>query len=199
MLEIEFKSYAIKKLKFSLSVMVLALIALILSITLDNKSTRKEYLYESELSDLGHKLDERTNLLEKYKRAIVIWNSGLKDAYSQRSGLNIEEAKKIINNLRVEYNIKNLSIGLTSPTPRKDIYGLEFSKLIYSRINIELEAYSDKDVLRFIDGIIDKLPGILQCTSAQMDVKPIDKITGKKMISAKIEILWENVEDIGAS
>ncbi len=195
MQDTEVKAYAFKKLRFCVAIVLLALVAFTLSIIVDSKSTSRETYYYNDLEAMKDKLQEQSELLDKYKKAIVVWNSGLKDTYSQRKGLDLAAAKRITDDLRILHNIKSLSIVLTSPTPRKDIYGLEFTQLIYSRINIELEAYSDKDVIRFIDGFIDKLPGILQSVNTQMVLVDDDKRPGKKIIDAKIEILWENVAD----
>lgn len=193
MLKATLKFYALQKLSFSVGITMLALLAYGISETLHSRGVSQRELAAYNRDDAKAKSDALSALIVKYKMNADAWNGGIKDLYANRNGLNLDVAKKIIETLRVANNIKSLSINLTDPVARDDIGSLKFTKLIHSRMNISLQAASDKDVIRFLSKLSDDLPGTIGFTNMQMTVQ-LEK-DSSQVINAKIELQWQNLED----
>lgn len=193
MLKATLKFYALQKLSFYVGIAMLALIAYGISTALHSRGVSQRELAAYNRDTAKEESDELTALIVKYKMNEDAWNGGIKDVYATRDGINLDVAKKIIENLRVANNIKNLSINLTDPMARDDIGSLKFTKLIHSRMNISLLAASDKDVIRFLSKLAEDLPGTIGFTNMQMTVQREKDST--QVINAKVELQWQNLED----
>ncbi len=192
MLRSTLKFRILQKLFFHIVVTILLFIALAISMTLSLRTEVKKENVEYSLDEAKKESDELGKLIVKYKTNAVDWNKGIKDLYIERNGLNLDLAKKVIEELRVVNNITNISINITKPVSRENIGPLKFTKLIHALMNITLQAPSDKDILKFVTSLSGALPGVLKFINMQMF------ITGEganQIINAKIEFQWQNLED----
>jgi len=164
----------LQKSFFHLSIMLIALVALSISLVMNSKSTSNLNNAHTTVLKLQKQNREFRELLTKYQANIKSWDEGL--YRKKREGLNLQLAREKIENLRIKNNIYNLSANLTSPNVRSDIRGLKFAKLVYSRMNISLSAHSDTDILHFVSNLSQELTGVLQFINLEMKVVKPNKI-----------------------
>ncbi len=120
-------------------------------------------------------------------------------------GLQIEQAKQIIENLRVANQINKLNVSVSNPVARTDYVDAKGIRVEYSEITMNCSAYTDEAIFAFIDGLSNSLPGYIQIKNIEMSssqsitpeiLKAIAEGGYRDLVQAKMELIWQKVKAI---
>ncbi|RZI45426.1 hypothetical protein EDM53_05290 [Rickettsiales endosymbiont of Peranema trichophorum] len=150
----------------------------------------------------------KTQLLELQDRIknvnsmLTQW-TGLQERHVTTSGLKIEYAKSIIDQLRQSYLINNLEVNISSPVLRRDVLK-KYVGLEYSEVAINFGTYVDIEALQFIDELVNKMPGIVHITRlriVRLDTPITEQILIRKeakkdMVQVKLNLIWHDLKSI---
>lgn len=209
MIAAEAKSYAIRKLRFHMTITVLMIALFIGSLILIGQGEIQANLFNSTFRQASSKAGELNRNRIRSEDDMKLWNNGLNVIYQSRSGLNLDLAKKKLENLKLSNRITNLSVGLSNPDLRQDIKDLKYTNIEYSILNVGFASYTDKDALKFIHQIGRELPGVMTYLSydmeGEMEVNETLLSTSrlkdaqiKPLIRGKLQLVWQNLVDLSA-
>lgn len=136
--------------------------------------------------------------------AIVLWED-LKGDLQTRQGLDIETFKLLVERIKSRHAINNFNVRLTAPAIRKDLKQQKYIDLEYSTIDMSFNAVTDVDAYRFLNEIMESVPGILHIE--RFDFRVTKELTAKTLIAIKsgkikdtvkvaIQLKWHNIIDI---
>lgn len=206
MIASEARSYAFRKLRFHAFIMLSLIVALILSVVVNTHTQDQEIVFSSTFKNISGKMTEVNNQRLRSEDALKLWNGGLSTRYQSRNGLNLDLAKKQIENIKLSNRIMNVTVSLSNPAMRQDIKDLQYTNIDYSNLSIGFSAYTDKDAWKFVYDISEVLPGVVTYVSYSMtavseinqDILNTSNLKGaqiRPLIDGKLEILWQNLED----
>lgn len=206
MLPKEINAFIVEKLRGHLAFFVLMILLLIGGFFLKQASVVKVSEYKHQVSELQSQHVTLTMKADKYEKDLKYWNSNLSNIYKERTGLKLDLARKLIDDLKFTYNIRDISVNLTSPQVRDNFGELQHINLQYSTVSIAFQAYTDIDVVRFLNALAQQLPGIVRFSS--LNITAISAITEqiidttdplkpriKTIVSAKSELVWHDFAD----
>lgn len=210
MIAAEAKSYAIRKLRFHMAMTALMIILFIGSWVLINQGEVQATLFDSTFKQASSKAGELNRARIRSEDDMKLWNNGLNMIYQSRSGLNLDLAKKKLENLKLSNRITNLSVGLSNPDLRRDIKDLQYTNIEYSILNVGFAAYTDKDALRFVNQLTKELPGVMAYISYDMEgemeinesllsTSRLKDAQIKPIIRGKLQVMWQNLLDINVA
>ena len=153
--------YALTKLKVITTVFVVILILLSSSLVSYNKSFNEKDDLSNEITISKKNLDKLTSGVINAENAVKIWNNGLNLKYNQRQGIQIENAKKRLELIKSTFNITDLKVSLNTPQKVESISSLKYQDVMFSKLTLDFNAYTDADAIKFLDAVSRQLPGIL--------------------------------------
>jgi hypothetical protein len=158
---------------------------------------------ENEAKKLKDDLSSIKKNISDSQLSLKIWNNGIKSILTDRSGIKIKLASKILEQLKDTYKVKDLAISLSNPEVRTDIIPTQFSKLVFTNGTMTFRAYTDIYAYQFINSFVTQLPGFIQIRSLTLVSESStdylsDINTGKldTLVKAKLEFIWQDMQDI---
>ncbi|MBS0235726.1 MAG: hypothetical protein JSS50_00125 [Proteobacteria bacterium] len=198
-----YNRYIINKLRKPFSILLTALVIWLIVFTYSftlNETFKRASTRDGELNK---ELKELQEDIQRTKEAYRVWSSSNQNKLTA-NGLQIEEAKKILDDLSYSYGITNLAVNASSPVVRND-YKNSLTQLQYSVISIQCSAYTDESIFNFVNALIAAMPGSLQVKSMKLSnsmsvtpevLKGIAEGNFKDLVKAQIEIVWQEVQAI---
>lgn len=156
-----FHAYGIRKLKLITPLFVGVIALLVISSNSYNKASIQKELLKNDINASKQKLDNLEFGVMNSEEATKIWNDGLNIKYSNRQGIQIENAKRRLDLIKSTFNIIDLKVSLNTPQKVESVTNLVFLDVMYSKIVLDFNAYTDADAIRFLDAVSRQLPGIL--------------------------------------
>lgn len=210
MIAAEARSYAISKLRFHMAITILMIVLFIGSWILIGQGEIQANLFNNNFIQATSKAGELNRARIRSEDDMKLWNNGLNTIYQSRSGLNLDLAKKKLENLKLSNRITNLSVGLSNPDLRQDIKNLKYTNVEYSILNVGFAAYTDKDALRFIYQLSNELPGVMSYISYDMEgemeinetllsTSRLKDAQIKPIIRGKLQVVWQNLVDLSTA
>lgn len=153
--------YALNKLKLITTIFAVTSVLVTFALVSYNKAFYEKDSLSSNISESKKNLDKLTSGVINAENAVKIWNNGLNLKYNQRQGIQIENAKKRLELIKSTFNISDLKVSLNTPQKIESISDLKYQDVMYSKLVLDFNAYTDADAIRFIDSVSRQLPGIL--------------------------------------
>jgi hypothetical protein len=197
------QSYIYKELRFK-AIILSAFIAIMAVLVIYNQTAvSNQDKVEQEAKKLQNDLSSIKKSISDSEISLKMWDTGIKGILKDRSGIKIKVASKLLEQLKTTYKIKELTINLSNPEERTDIIPTKFSKIVYTNGTMTFKAYTDIYVYKFVQGMIDQLPGFIQIKSLTLTTETstdlIADITSGKLdtlVKAKLEFIWQDLQDI---
>lgn len=205
MIPIDIAAFVVNKLRLRLTIALsLILIAGLSYIILSQLRSNLEKL-QIYTDSLASKVEETMVLGHKIDEDVEKWNKEISTLYVDRRGLDLESARQIVYQFKVANSIKNLSINITNPQLRTNFNLDGYIDLQYSVVTLVFNAATDKEAMKFMDGIKNDIPGIVKYLSFDIssatDIpkvgqsKQIDDANKPQLLQAKVVLLWQNFDD----
>lgn len=156
-----FHAYGIRKLKLITPLFLGAIVLLVISSNSYTKASIEKELLKNDINASKQNLDNLEFGVMNSEEATKIWNDGLNIKYSNRQGIQIENAKRRLDLIKSTFNIIDLKVSLNTPQKVESVTNLVFLDVMYSKIVLDFNAYTDADAIRFLDAVSRQLPGIL--------------------------------------
>lgn len=201
-----------KTLKFSIIVKLALFVILIIMLLLFNKYflAIKSDLYK-EQEEISSKFKEYqkkvNNFYQKTKdieQSLEIWKKlGGEQAYFD--GIKISEVKIMLDFLKEKYLFKELDIKMSKPIIEKNMSSASFVVIESSQINLKIRAYSDVDMMMFLNDLNNLLhPSYLIINSYSINkevdlprvINKLQKEGGGSSVYTDINLYWKELKTL---
>lgn len=153
--------YALNKLKIIGIAFIASTFVAIASVASYQTTFQEKNSLSTTISTSKRSLENLNSGVINAENSAKIWNNGLNLKYNQRQGIQIENAKKRLEIIKGTFNITELKVSLNTPQKVEGISQLKFQDVMYSKLALDFNAYTDADAVKFIDAVTRQLPGIL--------------------------------------
>ncbi len=183
----------------------ISMTAYYISNELIDKANADKDAIEKEISQTN---SDATNIESKardVKEASKLWRQ-LNESGVKRDGLEIDQAKILLNELEKYFNlVGSVDVNLTPPAELSDTYKTETTVVMASTVTLKFAGLSDELLFGFIDSLIKNFPGFINIQSLSMQRKnPLTndiiaraaKGDFEDMVDATLIFTWKEFKDL---
>lgn len=199
-----YKNYYIQKFSMPLSVFGVVLIVFLATLYyygVFSSNLAEAFKIRTELSAKAQSLDTEIKVL---KASYEIWTV-MQSKNFEATGLQIENARKLIEQARLKNRINTLQVNLSNPLIRTDYTGQKYSQIEYAEISMNCGAYTDYSIYSFLNELINTMPGHIQILELRISVSESIKqsvltsiATGgyKDLVQGRIRLIWQDIKKV---
>ncbi len=156
--------------------------------------------------------NEMTSLNDKYlkiNKNHAIYEEAKEKQAKEGLAVNSELIRRLFAGYNTRYYLKNLSLQMSPVQEITDApYKRSTSALIFSEINVSVDALTDQDIYKLIQSIQKDLSGVVRMS--KITVTRQNRLTGNiakdivekgeiKMVSASLKFMWLGIRPIEAT
>jgi hypothetical protein len=195
------KTYALKELKMKVMLLIIMIAILVIMYMYSKTSNVKEIDIEKEYKRVQNDVSEVENTINISLDSIKTWKAEAKNVLKDRSGIKVKIVGKIIDELKDDNHLRNLNITLSAPEVRRNLRSSKYSQVVFSTGSINFNAYTDIDVFNFINKFLKGMPGFIHIKALSLtSAGKLDKVTSiediNKLVTVKLDFLWQDIQDI---
>ncbi len=201
----------IKKLKITIGIKAAILISCLAGLYFMNayfsknseKYLKQERSINSKLKEYQRDIDNFNTKSEDIEEAMVTWDI-LTSEKSAFTGLDIGVARKILDELKLKYEFKDLDIKMSKPFIMPGQYRGKKISAEASDINIVVRGLTDVEVMMFIYDLKTRFPGYFKVNSYTIKQEQaitkdffssLSKGTSVSSVHAKLDLSWRELKE----
>lgn len=208
--------YIVKRVAFevtviSVSVTLLLIICFWLSSVAEEAVTEAEQV-KNEINQKSIEIQTLQTKIAQFGNALPLWNNFKNKSGTQSFRLSRDEATSVFMELRDQYAFKDIRVTVSPIRPSSDPNMIRPTiQVMESDININMRAYSDEQVVKFMQDVRQRLQGIVKVKSLKMTRNQSETpafqggVEGQRdelfalnepQLDVVINILWYGIETI---